>query len=102
MSYTYVWEFRVSTGLESEFEQTYGPAGAWVKLFKQSLGYIGTILLKDKSLVGRYVTVDRWQDEKSYQVFRSSFSHEYEKLDRECGRLTNSEQLLGLFSESDA
>ena len=99
MSYAYVWEFHVPLDLQSEFERHYGPGGTWAQLFRSSAGYIETLLLSDRSTAGRYVTVDRWRDEEAFQVFRSSFSRQYEQLDRECERLTVSEQLLGVFTE---
>jgi heme-degrading monooxygenase HmoA len=99
MSYAYVWEFHVSLDLQSEFEQHYGPGGTWAQLFRSSAGYIETLLLKDKSSVGRYITVDRWRDEEAFQVFRSSFSQQYEQLDQECERFTVDEKLVGEFTE---
>ena len=99
MSYVHLWEFHVPLDLHSEFENFYGPGGAWAQLFRASAGYIGTILLKDSSMVGRYVTMDRWQDEEAFRIFRSLFSHQYELLDRECERFTVAEQLLGVFTE---
>lgn len=97
--YAYVWEFRVPPGLQAEFERYYGPSGAWAQLFRRSTGYLGTLLLKDASSPGRYVTVDRWRDEQSFQAFRSAYSRQYDQLDGECERLTEGEQLLGVFSE---
>lgn len=85
--------------LQSEFEQYYGPGGTWARLFTSADGYIETMLLKDKSSAGRYVTIDRWRDEEAFQAFRSSFSQQYEQLDRECERLTLGEQLVGVFTE---
>jgi heme-degrading monooxygenase HmoA len=99
MSYAYVWEFHVPLDLQSEFEQHYAPGGTWAQLFRSSAGYIETLLLKDKSSPSRYVTVDRWRDEETFQAFRSSFSQQYEQLDRECERLTVGEQLVGEFAE---
>lgn len=99
MSYAYVWEFHVPLDLQSEFEQHYGPSGTWAQLFRSSPGYIETLLLKDKSSVGRFITVDRWRNEEAFQAFRSSFSEQYEQLDRECEKLTVGEQLVGVFTE---
>ena len=99
MSYAYVWEFHVPLDLQFEFEQHYGPGGTWAQLFGSSAGYIETLLLRDRSTAGRYFTVDRWRNEEAFQVFRSSFSQQYEQLDRECERLTVGEQLLGVFIE---
>jgi heme-degrading monooxygenase HmoA len=102
MSYAYLWEFDVAVSHQSEFEQHYGPGGTWARLFELSPGYIGTLLLKDRSKAGRYVTLDRWRDEEAFRVFRSSFSAQYDNLDRECERLSLTEQLLGEFTECAA
>lgn len=99
MSYAYLWEFQVPPELQLEFEQHYRAGGTWARLFSGSAGYIETRLLKDRSIVGRYVTVDRWRDEEAFQAFRSEFSQQYEQLDRECERLTVGERLLGAFTE---
>jgi heme-degrading monooxygenase HmoA len=99
MSYASVWEFHVPLALLSEFEQHYGPGGTWAQLFGSSAGYIETLLLKDSSTLGRYITVDRWRDEEAFRAFHSTFSQQYEQLDRECERLTLDEQLLGAFTE---
>jgi heme-degrading monooxygenase HmoA len=99
MSYAYVWEFQVPPAMQPEFERHYGPDGTWVQLFRRSSGYLETLLLKDQSAPGRYVTVDRWRDEASFRAFRSAFSSPYERLDQECGRLTAGEHWLGAFTE---
>lgn len=96
--YAYAWEFTVLPGHQAEFEQHYRPGGTWARLFARSAGYIGTILLKDATASGRYVTVDRWRDEQAFLDFRSAFSLQYEQLDLECGTLTVAEQRLGVFA----
>jgi heme-degrading monooxygenase HmoA len=97
--YTYVWEFQVPPHSQSEFERSYGANGAWARLFRRSPDYLETLLLKDRSTTGRYVTVDRWRSEESYLEFRTSFAQQYAELDRECERLTTGETMLGAFSE---
>lgn len=97
--YTYVWEFKVPFDLQVEFERHYGADGTWVELFRRAPGYVETLLLKDRSIAGRYLTVDRWQSEKAYLAFRSEFSAQYAQLDSECERLTSSESFLGAFTE---
>lgn len=102
MSYTHVWEFQVSPGFQFEFEQHYRAGGTWARLFASSAGYIETILLKDRSTAGRYLTLDRWRDEAAFHAFRSSFSREYEQLDQACERLTAGERLIGMFTDCAA
>lgn len=97
--YTCIWEFHVPPGLQPEFELHYGREGTWARLFRQSPGYIETLLLKDRSTAGHYLTVDRWHDEEAYLCFRTEFAEQYGRLDSECARLTTSEREIGAFSE---
>jgi hypothetical protein len=98
-TYTYLWEFEFSPGLVADFEQHYGPVGAWAQLFRRSPNYIETLLLKDSSVPGRYLTVDRWRSKPAYLAFKSTFATQYAQLDSECEQLTVGERSLGAFSE---
>ncbi|MGH8285612.1 MAG: antibiotic biosynthesis monooxygenase family protein [Steroidobacteraceae bacterium] len=62
---------------EAEFERCYGADGAWVELFRRAPGYIDTRLLKDRSVAGRYITIDRWRNEESFRAFRSQYAQAY-------------------------
>ena len=97
--YSYVWEFLVASDCVAEFERHYGPNGTWASLFRRSPGYIETRLLADRSVPGRYITIDRWQDESSHAAFQSAFGAEYSALDAECAKLTAGETLVGVFRE---
>ena len=96
--FVYLWEFQVKPGLEAEFELHYGPGGTWAQLFHGSPDFIETLLLKDKAVPGRYITVDHWRSEAAYQAFRSAFTPQYGKLDKECEQLTVNERLLGTYT----
>jgi heme-degrading monooxygenase HmoA len=97
--YTYIWEFQVRPGKQTEFERIYGPDGRWVELFRQAAGYVGTLLLKDRAVENRYVTIDRWRHERDYKEFRARFAKEYQALDAECQDLTIREISLGEYGE---
>jgi heme-degrading monooxygenase HmoA len=97
--YTYLWEFHVAGERRAEFEIQYGPGGAWVSLFRQSPGYLETLLLRDPANDGRYVTIDRWESEAAYQAFRARFAAEYRELDERCQHLTTKELSLGHYAE---
>jgi len=97
--YAYMWEFHVPADSQREFERHYGADGAWVQLFRRAPGFIGTLLLKDRSVAGRYITIDRWRSEASYLAFRAEFSQQYSRLDEECENVTTSEHPLGTFTE---
>jgi heme-degrading monooxygenase HmoA len=98
-AYVYVWEFRVRPEKAAIFEQTYGPNGDWAALFRRAAGYVGTLLLKDRAVANRYLTVDRWQSEAAYNQFRERFAAEYRALDERCEALTLEERSLGVYTE---
>ena len=95
--YTYIWEFLVKPEQEANFLEHYGQEGTWVQLFKKAPGFIDTLLLSDRAVPYRYVTVDRWQSAAAYQVFRMQFAEAYAALDRTCENLTSAEKEIGTF-----
>jgi len=90
-----VWHFKVDAGCESQFEAQYGVAGGWVRLFEQAPGYCGTVLLRGDN--GEYLTIDTWDSRESYDEFKTRHEAEYERLDKQCERLTESERFVGVF-----
>ncbi len=92
-----VWEFRVRSGREAEFERIYNSDGNWAKLFRADAQYKGTTLLKDRENGRRYLTVDRWESMESYQRFKERFAEAYHALDAKCEALTADERLIGIF-----
>lgn len=91
--YIYVWEFDVAEGRMAEFEETYGPGGAWVTLFRRAPGYRATRLVRSAEHRRRFFTLDEWDSKACYDAFRRQFADEFEALDRRCESLTVSEQL---------
>ena len=92
-----IWEFRVRPGCEAEFEETYGPRGAWARLFDSAPGYLGTQLLRDPEGERRYLTIDRWASAAAFSRFREVRAAEYEALDARCARWTEAETPLGAW-----
>ena len=93
--YVLIWEFTVRPEQVPAFEAAYGPAGAWVALFRRAPGYRGTELLAAGG--GRYLTLDRWTDRAAYAAFRQSAAPDYAALDAQCEALTASEREIGAF-----
>ena len=94
-----VWEFRVGEGAARAFEERYSPRGPWARLFARAGGYERTVLLRDDVDPGRYLTIDVWRDDASFDAFRRDFAAEYQALDRESEALTESERCLGRFTD---
>jgi hypothetical protein len=82
------WDFLPAAGREVEFVAAYGPEGAWVELFRQGFGYLGTELHALAEKPGWYRTIDRWASRESYLAFRKSFADDYARIDATCEALT--------------
>ena len=93
--YVIIWEYRVKRGKRAEFEATYAPNGAWAKLFKKDMGYLGTTFIRDTKDPQHYLTIDRWISKEAYENFLSQRENEYKALDANCEDLMDQESPLG-------
>ncbi len=98
--FVYIWAYRVSPQRADEFRRLYGPEGAWVQLFRQAPGYLGTELFRDRDDGDRYLSIDRWESEEAFRHFRSRFAEEFERLDSDGEQLTFEETPLGEFGSA--
>jgi heme-degrading monooxygenase HmoA len=92
-----LWQFDIAEDKIAAFEAAYGPEGSWATLFGRTPEYLGTELLRDAYVPGRYVTVDRWRSEEAFRAFRAQHDPDYETLDRTCDSLTAVETRIGAF-----
>jgi heme-degrading monooxygenase HmoA len=92
-----LWQFDIADEQVAAFETAYGAGGPWAELFGRSTDYLGTELLKDAFVPGRYVTIDRWTSDEAFRAFRAEYDADYEALDRGCDPLTASETRIGAF-----
>jgi heme-degrading monooxygenase HmoA len=69
--------FSYDVGDSAEFEQVYGPEGEWAQFFGTGRGYVGTELLRDLEIPGRYLLVDRWETREAYNAFVEEHRDEY-------------------------
>ena len=81
----------------AEFETVYGPEGKWAQFFRRGTGYVGTELLKDVELPGRYVVIDRWESREAYNTFVATQREEYMKRVDETAYLYDAELRFGTF-----
>ena len=93
-----IWELTVRAGAEREFEELYGPGGAWASLFRTAAGYLGTELLRPLADSRRYLTIDRWETAESYAAFREARAAEYQALDARGDALTEEERVVGEYT----
>ena len=90
-----VWTYEVADDHREEFERRYGADGDWARLFSRSPGFTGTELFGSISRPGRYLTIDRFDDEASWQQFRRENDEAYSRLDTETEALSVHEWDLG-------
>jgi heme-degrading monooxygenase HmoA len=69
--------FSYEARVPEEFERVYGPNGEWAEFFRRGKGYIGTELLSDVEVPGRYLVIDRWESAETYNAFVAEHRDEY-------------------------
>ncbi len=60
MSFVRIWQFRVASEKANEFQEVYGPDGAWAALFRRETAFLGTELLHSATHPNVFVTIDSW------------------------------------------
>jgi heme-degrading monooxygenase HmoA len=89
-----VWEFEVPAQEVEAFMSSYAANGAWSQLFARGDGYVDSRLYRATDDARRFITVDRWRDLDSWQVFLDRWGAEYQALDKQLEELTNTERLV--------
>ena len=79
------------------FERVYGPEGEWAEFFRRGRGYVGTELLRDLEVAGRYLVVDRWETKEAYRSFVEEHRDEYMRRVDETAFHYEQELRLGTF-----
>jgi len=80
-----------------EFERVYGPEGEWTQFFRAGRGFVGTELLRDFEVPGRYLVIDRWESPEAYQAFVEERRDEYMRRVDETAFQYRQELRLGTF-----
>jgi heme-degrading monooxygenase HmoA len=101
-NYLAIWEFEIKPESRAQFEESYGPDGAWTRLFGQSPDFLGAKLIRDLTRPGRYLTLDHWTSREAFHAFKQDHAAEYAALDKRCERLTEREAVVGEFEEASA
>ena len=79
------------------FEGAYGADGEWAQFFRQGAGYIGTEVLSDVDLPGRYLVIDRWESAEAYNAFAAERREEYMRRVDDTRFLYDQELRFGTF-----
>lgn len=89
--------FSYDAGDAAEFERVYGPDGDWAQFFRTGRGYVGTELLTDVEIPGRYLVIDRWESRDAYNEFVAANREEYMRRVDESAFHYSHELRLGTF-----
>ena len=89
--------FSYETHDAGEFERVYGTDGDWAEFFRPARGYIGTELLTDAEVPGRYLVIDRWESGDAYNAFVAEHREEYMRRVDETRFVYDSELRFGTF-----
>ena len=81
----------------AEFERVYGPEGEWAAFFRGGRGYVGTELLRDLELPGRYLVIDRWESAEAYDAFVAANRDEYMRRVDDTAFMYQQELRFGTF-----
>jgi heme-degrading monooxygenase HmoA len=81
----------------AQFEAVYGPGGDWETFFGGARGYVGTELLRDVEVPGRYLVIDRWESAEAYNAFATEHREEYIRRVDETRFLYDQELRFGTF-----
>jgi hypothetical protein len=92
-----LWEYEVKSGSEKRFEEVYGPAGDWARLFRTDSQCLETRLLRDPFRSNVYLTLDFWTSRNSYERFLATHKAEYQSIDALGESLTTNERRLGTY-----
>lgn len=96
-----MWQFDVTSGRETEFEQLYGAGGEWTALNRQTRSYLGSSFLRDQNRPSRYIVIEYWSEMVVYEQYRAYRSDTIASLERRSALLVESAEALGVFTALD-
>jgi len=96
-----MWQFDVTAGRESDFEQLYGVDGDWTALNRRTRSYLGTSFLRDQSRSSRYIVIEYWSEMIIYEQNRASRASAIGSLEERSAALVDSVVPLGVFTALD-
>jgi heme-degrading monooxygenase HmoA len=92
-----VYEFIIKDESRGQFELTFGPGGAWSKLFARSEGFRGTTVMRDVENPCRYLTIELWETADLREKARAEHQTDDSDLDSTLTNWTDSMIEVGIF-----
>ncbi len=93
-----VREFVVKEGAHGLFELSFGPGGAWSRLFGRAPGFRGVTLLRDLKDRRRYLMIEVWDSEARRAQALALRHVEHERLDADLAAWIEARADLGAFT----
>ena len=81
-----------------QFELSYGPGGAWSKLFASCQGFLGITVLRDTVDPQRYLTIEVWNSEAQREQALAEHEAAYAELKTTIGEWIESTHEMGVYS----
>lgn len=97
MAIAHIWAYEVRPAHVEAFRQGYGPDGEWATFFRQSEGYLGTVLLEQCDAPARFITIDYFTDETARSRLVDDHGVDYAAIDKKWDEATIDEQFVGTF-----
>ncbi len=92
-----VWEIITKPDYRSQLELTYGPGGAWSKLFARQPGFHGITVLHDAENNSRYLVIETWDNENSRKAALENKREEYRTLAVQMGKWIERHEKVGIY-----
>jgi hypothetical protein len=92
-----VREFVAKEATRGQFELTFGPGGAWSKLFAQRPGFRGTTLLRDTENLHRYLLFELWDTAAQRAQALAELGDAYAQVEAALAGWSASRNELGAF-----
>jgi hypothetical protein len=92
-----VRSYEVKEGAQASFELSYGPGGAWSRVFGASPGFRGISMMRNTVNPRQYLTVEVWDSEGQREQALVERAGEFSKLEPVVREWTESTIELGTF-----
>ncbi len=93
----FVWEYVVKEAARGQFELTFGPGGAWSKLYAHRPGFRGLTLLRDTRDPRRYLVIEVWDAPDQREQALAASAGAAAELEAGLAEWSASRRELGVF-----